>query len=132
MNKCQWAIPCHNEAKQGQYCDTHNRALGIKPEKVKKVTPIKKVSDKEKSRKAELKKMYPVFLAEKKFICEIQSPECTKTATAIHHLKGREGEQVFETLDWLACCQRCNGYVEEHDKWARDKGFKLNKHSNND
>lgn len=50
MTKCQWAIPCQNEAKQGQYCDTHNRALGIKPEKVKKLTPIKKVSDKQKEK----------------------------------------------------------------------------------
>lgn len=50
MTKCQWAIPCSNEAKQGGYCDTHNRALGIKPEKVKKVTPIKKVSDKQKEK----------------------------------------------------------------------------------
>lgn len=132
-NKCTWPHPCNKDKLPGQlYCTDHCRALGIRPEKLSKgPQPIKKKSENKKQIDRELKKMYPVFLAEKRFICEIQSPDCTGTATVVHHMKGRVGEQVFIIEDWMACCSRCNGYVEEHDAWAREKGFKLNQHSNN-
>lgn len=90
---------------------------------------IPKKSDKQKEIDKELKKLYPVFLAEKKFICEIQSPECTKTATCVHHKKSRGINEVLDVETFMASCERCNLYVETHDAWAREKGFKLNIHS---
>lgn len=100
------------------------------PKEVKPKKAISKKSDKQKEIDKELKKLYPVFLAEKKFICEIQSPECTKTAVCVHHKKGRGINEVLDVETFMASCGACNGYVESHDAWAREKGFKLNIHSN--
>lgn len=116
---------CRSDADCPRHKDKHV-AKESKPKKA-----IAKKSDNKIQVDKELKKMYPVFLAEKLFICEIKSPECTGTATVIHHMRGRIGDQVFVIEDWMASCPRCNGFVEDNDAWAREKGFKLNQHSNN-
>lgn len=132
-NKCTWPIPCNKDKLSNKkYCRDHCKALGEKPDKVAKPpSKIKQKSENKKEVDKELKKMYPAFLAENFFICKIQSPECTGVATVVHHKKGRIGDQIFVVEDWMSSCPRCNGYVEDHDEWAREKGFKLNQHSNN-
>jgi len=130
-NICEWPVKCVSIQQNGSdYCAMHSKAMGIKAVKEGKVkNPIKPKSDKQKEIDKELKKLYPVFLAEKKFICEIQSPECTKTAVCIHHKKGRGINEVLDVETFMASCTACNGYVESHDTWAREKGFKINIHS---
>lgn len=57
-------------------------------------------------------------------VCKIQSPNCTKLATCVHHTAGRTGQQLKNEADWMPSCEACNGYVEENDAWARENGFK--------
>lgn len=70
-----------------------------------------------------LKKTYPAFL-ERNPICKIQSPECTQVATVVNHEKGRGITLVMNQKYWTPCCPACNGYIEIHDKWAQERGFK--------
>lgn len=71
------------------------------------------------------KKLVKIFLSKpENFRCKIQSPVCQGLATCVHHVAGRTGEKLKDEKDWLPACERCNGYVEENDSWAREHGFK--------
>lgn len=59
--------------------------------------------------------------------CAINSPVCTGKAQHVHHTKGRIGDQLLKESDWLPSCDPCNGYIEQHDAWARENGFKQSK-----
>lgn len=125
MTKC--VFPNCSFTGSPEYCFRH-KEKGIKqPNKPK---PIKKVSDREKARKAELKKMYPVFLSKpENALCGLKLKGCLGKATVIHHLRGRIGDQVFEVKDWMASCIWCNIQVENDPK-AIEKGLKIKQHSN--
>lgn len=58
--------------------------------------------------------------------CEIQSPVCTGFSEGVHHKKGR-GKFLQDQSTWMSACNRCNQYIEEHDQWARDNGFKTSR-----
>lgn len=60
-------------------------------------------------------------------LCEIRSPECTGKTQGVHHTKGRGKDHLLDINTWMAACNRCNTWIEVHDKEARDKGFKLSK-----
>lgn len=49
------------------------------------------------------------------------APTCLKSATQIHHMRGRTGGLLCDTRYWLAVCQDCHRYIEDHKKWARQK-----------
>lgn len=87
----------------------------------------KPVSKKQAKALREYSKISKAFLAEHE-MCEIQSPECTGKATEIHHTKGRIGALLIDTKYFMASCSCCNQYVEKHDAWARENGFKKSKH----
>lgn len=97
---------------------------------VKPPTPPKKESEHIKSVKAELKKMYPVFLAQRTK-CEINSPNCTKKATCVHHTQGRGKNEVLNVGTWKASCEPCNLWCETNHAEAAAKGFKKRRHSKN-
>lgn len=125
---CNWPIKC-DRPKQGNtdYCSTHNKALGIKVEKEKKVYQIPKVSNNEKERKKELAKMYPVYLSEPgNEFCQLKLKGCLGKASTVHHLRGRIGDQVFEINDWMPSCSWCNILVE-NDPEAYQKELKKSK-----
>jgi len=97
-------------------------------------TPVKKGgkpngrSEKMRGVMAAIKPLYVDFL-EKKPVCEIHSPVCTQAATCVHHTAGRGVAQIINIKTWKASCDACNCYVEKHDAWAREKGFKISKHT---
>jgi len=97
--------------------------LDGRPPKVKPAKSPRKESPKMNAVKQELKKLYTMFL-KKRSRCEIKSPECTKVATCIHHRNGRGKDELMDQGTWMASCMPCNSYVEVHDKWARERGFK--------
>lgn len=63
-------------------------------------------------------------------ICAIRSPKCTGQATCVHHVRGRGVDVVLDISEWLPSCTACNLYVEEHNKWATDMGFKKSRLEN--
>lgn len=107
------------------------RLLAIKngelPPDVKPYKKSNKVSSKMTAVKQELKKLYTIFLA-KRTRCEIKSPECTGAATCVHHVRGRGKNEILDQGTWMASCERCNGYVEQHHLWAAKNGFKQSRH----
>jgi hypothetical protein len=111
-----------------------DKAAGVKtaPRKpLLKCTGLKKGGRSEKMRgvMAAIKPLYEDFL-EKKPVCEINSPECTQTATCVHHVAGRGVAQIMNLKKWKASCDACNSYVEKHDEWARENGHKVSRHAN--
>jgi hypothetical protein len=84
--------------------------------------PIEKRSEKMKAIMKLLKPLYAIFLKSHPD-CEIKSEVCRGKAVCIHHTEGR-GKKLLDQQTWLASCGPCNSYVESHDEWARERGFK--------
>lgn len=60
--------------------------------------------------------------------CMVRSPECTGKSQGMHHLAGKDTpDKLLDPRNQIPCCNSCNTYVETHDKWARDNGFKLSR-----
>ncbi len=102
------------------------REIKVKPAKIPEAP--KKRSDGMKKVMDELKKLYAMFLKNRR-VCQIQAPGCTGKATAIRHRKGRGPNEIKDQGTWMASCDWCNGYVEQHDAWARKNGFKISRHT---
>lgn len=118
---------CNRMMESNGYCIAH-QLYASGPIAKKPKEKIAKASAKQKDIKKELAKQYGIFLAKPgNDKCKVQSPECIGSATTIHHRNGRLEEFLFDQNSWMAVCVRCNGYVEEHDAWAREKGFKESK-----
>lgn len=98
-----------------------------KPEK-KKQMKIKPVSDK----RAKMNKVYaeasrPFWKGQR---CQINSPVCSGAAQGIHHRKGKATPTLLmDKTWWMRACNHCNAYVETHDEWARERGFKLSRYN---
>lgn len=117
---------CTRHAESNSYCIFHKIYGKQEPEKVK-VYVIPKRSEKQKKVMAELRKLYPVFL-EKHPLCEVRlSPDCTKIATCIHHVRGRLKDNLFNVKSWKSCCETCNLRAETHHKEAEEAGMKKSK-----
>lgn len=124
MKNCEFPA-CKREATCGVFCYDHKRLMGVSGP-VKQPVKIAKESDKMKNVKAELKKLYPIFLKSRP-ICEIASPVCTKKATCIHHVCGRLPSKILKQEHWMAACEHYNGWVENNDAESRSKGLKKSK-----
>lgn len=92
------------------------------PEKKKKAY-IKPFSDKHLEDLAKYRPLRDEFL-EKNKVCQIKAPGCTHAATQVHHAKPRR-YYLCDVSIFVASCTNCNMYVENHDSWARERGFKL-------
>lgn len=118
MANCSFPI-CKREATHGTFCYDHNRLMWSSPAP-KKPKPINKESEKMKDIKAELKKKYPAFLKTRPF-CSIKSPECTKIATVVNHIKGRGKDYILNEKWWEPSCTHCNGWIELNPKFNGGK-----------
>lgn len=59
--------------------------------------------------------------------CELRTPECTKAADGLHHMKGR-GIHLLNRKFLKRACNACNGYVERHPQYAMDHGLSVSRH----
>jgi hypothetical protein len=59
--------------------------------------------------------------------CQIMSPVCTGTAEHLHEVlpRGRAGglKASLRLAPAVEACDACNGWVMEHQVWARERGF---------
>jgi len=122
------AFNCSAPAPDGKYCTLHEKHNSSSSGPIKAPKEIPKQTKKTKSINAQLKELYPVFLQKKNFKCEIQSPECTKTATCVHHAKGRGKNEILDQSTWKSSCQKCNSWVESHHAEAVQMGAKVSRH----
>lgn len=120
---------CQRYGEKNGYCIGHRiYASGVE---VKMPKEPKKESDNQKDIKKALKTAYPVFL-KRRPNCEVKSPECTKKATVVHHKKGRGKNEVLDQSTWMASCERCNSWVEQHHAEAEQMGAKVSRHKKQD
>lgn len=119
---------CNINALPGkQYCIGHNKMFGTTT--MAKPESVKKISDKMKLTKQELRKRVAAFLArpENKY-CKIKFPGCTKIATVVNHTNGRHGNILNED-DFEASCENCNGRIESDHSEAAAEGHKKQRHN---
>jgi hypothetical protein len=123
---CKFPL-CQRLSEKNGYCVGHRIYADASATSEVKPKPIKKVSDKMKEALKELAKIKKRKLKEQPN-CQLGMPGCTKSATTLHHVRGRVGKQLLKEEDLLPSCYSCNGQVEEKDGEARDKGLKKSKH----
>lgn len=88
-------------------------------------SPIKKISDKQQTVLDRYKVKRKKFLEHHRY-CMAQLKGCTRKATEIHHMKGKNS-----TADWLdestflPVCRCCHNQIEEGGSWVYEKGFKI-------
>lgn len=58
--------------------------------------------------------------------CEINSPNCTRAAQGLQHMKGR-GVNLLNRKFLKRACNACNTYCEEHPQWALDHGHAVSR-----
>jgi len=85
-------------------------------------TQIKKVSDKKKKLDGLYAKLRKVQL-EKHSVCQINTTDCTKQSTEIHHAAYRTGDNFLGVDTWFATCRACHQWVHANPKEARELGF---------
>lgn len=94
-----------------------------------KRTPLRKVSKKYAKELATYRSLKK-FILGKRMYCEMPSrtgcPSCLNRATQIHHKFGR-GKNLNSVIYWLAVCDSCHKYIEEHKNEARKMGLILYK-----
>jgi hypothetical protein len=87
---------------------------------------MKKVSEKQRGR------LVIYQLKRKEFLkanpdCQANLQQCSKKATEIHHMKGRENELLNESAYWLAICRTCHRQVTDDSKMAIEKGLSISR-----
>lgn len=123
------SLECRHPCCSGEKC----RKKTVKPKKVytlkrtpikKKPYTIKKVSDKRKVELQEYSALRKEFLT-KNPTCNANLSGCTKQATEIHHMNGRDGSMLTYVGFFMPICRSCHNYITEHSDWAIKVGFSV-------
>jgi len=107
-------------------CLFHQQYANSVEVKVKKEVP--KESLKEKNLKKTRKVRYAEFLSKHPKCKAKFSKQCLKSASVIHHLKGRTPAVVDDEKYWLPCCPVCNNEIEADHSRAEKLGLKISQH----
>jgi len=94
--------------------------------KPKKIKPI---SDKRKAELEEYRRLRLQYLKEFPKCAVGLKNCCTKEATEIHHMIGRENDLLNDTQYWLSICRSCHTYITEHSRWAIENGYSFSRTS---
>lgn len=105
-------------------CPSQRKPILPKPNKAVQSTksskPISKVSDKQ----SRLNKAYSVLRKEymkARPLCMFEG--CTRKSEEVHHVRGRIGEYLLDTTEWMAVCSEHHRYIHENDKECRELGY---------
>jgi len=61
--------------------------------------------------------------------CNVCGVKCTKKATEVHHMAGKENSLLNDTRFWLPVCRNCHTWITEHSKEAIENGWSMSRHS---
>jgi hypothetical protein len=105
-----------------------------KSQKPLKRTPLKKkpykiapVSEKRKAQMREYSKLRKSFLDQNKQ-CQAAMEGCSKKATDVHHMQGRENDRLLDDTKWLAVCRVCHRKITDNAAAAISMGLSYSKH----
>lgn len=112
-----------NKTERNGYCASCNHERRKEERnalKVKVVKPIRKVAPK---RAAQMREYYKL---EKEYLechpcCEV--PECHRKSTQVHHMAGRQNEDLLNVDLFFAVCGDHYERITRDSKWALDNGF---------
>ncbi len=96
--------------------------------------PIRRVSSKRAKQLKEYAKLRNEFLKANP-ICRVwldENPEAelrpsSAIACDIHHMKSRVGKMLLDTRYWMAVSRTAHQRIHAFPKWAREKGYLLDK-----
>jgi hypothetical protein len=84
-----------------------------------KRTPLRRASKRRAAQLREYHRLHGAWLLAHP-VCEICR---AKRSTQVHHSKGRIGNRLNATEDWIAICSFCHEKIHSHAKWARENGY---------
>ncbi len=85
-------------------------------------TPLKKVSSKQRARKAAWAKVTKQRIADKGGICEAKWGSCTRYASEGHHrLPARFRNDTYENC--LVCCSACHKAIHDEPAYSKEVGY---------
>ncbi len=105
---------------------------------IKRRKPIRRVSSKRAAQLKEYTKLRKEFMAANP-ICKVWLDENPPSAehwtrvpeiaasTDIHHRKSRIGKMLLDTRYWMAVSRTAHQRIHQFPKWAREKGYLLDK-----
>lgn len=118
---------CKSNAVDTKYCIGHAKMMGA----TKPAAGPKPIPQKSEKRKKEDKEY--AAINKKKLAgdapCKVRSPVCTGKAQGQHHKQKRSPGNLTDEKNLIDCCNPCNGYIEQHPKWAKANGFTISKFS---
>jgi len=99
--------------------------------------PIRRVSSKRAAQLKEYTKLRKEFMAAHP-ICKVwldENPDFQDgdmwpnfaASTDIHHRKSRVGKMLLDTRYWMAVSRTAHQRIHQFPKWAREKGYLLDK-----
>lgn len=103
-------------------CQNHYWQSKRKPIQKKEVKTIRKVAPKRAKEIAQYIKVKLEYLNEHPF-CE----SCGKSATDLHHMKGRLGKDIYDKRYFKALCRTCHDLTETQPLEARKLGLSISK-----
>lgn len=113
-------------------CNLHYwqyRASLKPPKEALKQVPIPKVSDKMSKLLTAQGALKKVWIKQNP-ICKVQV-KCSGDPTQdIHHMRGRIGEDLNNTMYWLPVCRACHIFLGDNHKEAIERGFSLPRNQN--
>lgn len=119
-----FCIECGNPKVEafGRCASCNHQSRKLERVKEKKVTPIKRVSDKRSRElqvyaklKAHYLKIYPC--------CEVA--DCHNKSIDIHHSRGRENGLLTNVDFFLAVCRECHTKITTDSAWAVSQGYSI-------
>lgn len=112
---------------QTEMCASHNaesRKAERQAGKVKVVRQIQKVTAKRASQLQEYAKLRIEYLALYP-VCEV--PECNIKATEIHHMGGRQNEDLLNTDLFMSICPGHHHEITTNSAWAIENGYSVSR-----
>lgn len=83
---------------------------------------MRKVSLKQQKRLREYNKLRDDFLKDNPY-CQASVMCHGLIATDIHHVRGKIGDKLTDTENFMSVCRQCHIWIHDNDKQARDLGF---------
>jgi hypothetical protein len=111
-----------NPAAVAAWIEKGRQKARDRPPKPRKA--VKRVSGKRAGQNRDYSTLRVAFLAEHPFCAPCHDGGTATPATEIHHVAGREGKRLCNTLNFLAVCRSCHDWIEANPKEAAAKGYK--------
>lgn len=105
-----------NSTPIGTFTMTSNKTL----QTPKNIKPISKQSDKEKKRQTAYSALRKVYMEQHP---KCMFKDCQRPSTECHHIRGRLGDYLLDTSEWMAVCNEHHVHIHNNDKESRELGY---------